>query len=571
MREVPSDAIQRNEPLLGEQRDLFDILWDAIEAMDTMGICFIPLDKLEMARNPALVERALRGKDGVTQDKIPEVLDTICPKTSTKSSPSFFRILSILVLCQRTGYIQKFIDLGVNDSFLPFPELRRRVRTTHSDNTERQSVEEVNNRKLKEIFRDKSHWGRNELETFETHQWRAISPFLYRKRNSIPHFVLNSKDVLPFTRTGPGDLAGNKTEVLDENDNILLSGGFGDVDLVEIHPSHHDFSAKWQGRGSSKDSFALKRLRSINENDFKMEVKAFRKYDFNIHQHFIPLLATIEIVREGAIDNRGWKYALLFPKAQGNLTNLWERNFNNNSLSSALPWMAKQCFGLAGAVSRLHREQDTYKEEDHPIYGRHGDIKAANILWFLDPEVEGPYPWHLVIADFGLTEFHRNVSISLQTANRVKKTVSYQAPEFDVRGARISRRSDIWALGCTFLEFVTCYIEGFQAVSEEFPSCRGERDSRIMNFYEDKFYRIINDGQEAIIKPGVKDWISRLRDHPRCTPFLESFIDFIEEHMFQIVPKSRPTADEVVKKLEEFVKHGLRDRSFMEGNQRTDS
>lgn len=293
--------------------------------------------------------------------------------------------------------------------------------------------------------------------------------------------------------------------------------------------------------------FALKCLKSSSWGEFKLEVDALTKHNYSIDEHMIPLLATIQKEEDNVV-----KYYLLFPKANGDLRYFWRTEFSENSDGSLLRWMAEQCVGIANALSMLHRDQDNDKQDDHPIYGRHGDIKAANILWFSNAKAPGPAGWRLVLSDFGLARFHRAISISAQTASKLKKTLTYQAPEFDILGAKVSRKSDIWALGCTFLEFVTCYIQGYQAVEEDFPSRRGEDDKNRIS--EDRFYRTTDDKKWAELKPGVRDWIEELRQHEKCTTYLRDLLNFIETKMFCIARNQRPAAVEVVQELESLLK-----------------
>ncbi|KAI0844638.1 kinase-like protein [Daldinia vernicosa] len=500
---------------------------------------FIPFDKLDLARNPRLVEQALR-EDDASRDEILKWVDKICTNQPEGSEGLFFRTFAILVLCENARCIGRFIDQHIDDSYLPLPKVERNENgiTILRENNGRKISEET----LKYLFQDRKEWKQGNLDNFAAYQWWAIAPFFYRPENIIPHYILEASDVLPFTeKTNHVEV---EVESLDPDvKEVVLQGGFGDVFLVKIHPSHYHFCNQPYIDGSH--SFALKRLKSLNYNDFKLEVDALSKYNYGIDKHLIPLLATIEKESEAG------KYYLLFPKANGDLRYFWKTQLNKNpDRISIVRWMAEQCLGIAKALSMLHKDQDTDRGEDYPIYGRHGDIKAGNILWFSKPGIAGPSGWRLVLSDFGLMRFHRAISISAQTASKLKKTLTYQAPEFDIKGEKISRKSDIWALGCTYLEFITCYLLGYEAVEEEFPSCRGEDDKNLPGVSEDKFYRTTADGKSAELKPGVRNWISDLRNNPQCTQYFHEFLDLIEGGMLRIGRDRRLPAAEVAKKLE---------------------
>ncbi|OTA95594.1 hypothetical protein M434DRAFT_393646, partial [Hypoxylon sp. CO27-5] len=527
-------------------KTLYNTLWEAaIYCSQDGNKRFIPFDVLQLARDRRLVQETLQQKKlGFPKADIPRVLDAICSSQNPESRSSFFRVFSVLVLCKNTGYITKFVDEGIDDSYLPLPFIRRNgdgitiVRHKHEIN--RPSVPE---NVLRDIFKDSDDWDHGNLSNFNTRQWWTIAPFFGHEDNTIPHYVLESGDVLPFTekkREMPpkiGDVQEGEDPLDDET--LLKEGGFGEVSIVKIHPSHYDFGKQPYTDGSH--GFALKRLKSPNTNDFNLEVGALSKYNQGIDKHLIPLLATIEKEDETS------KYYLLFPEANGDLHFFWKNHFNKPTDESLLRWMAEQCLGITRALSMLHQDQDTHKNDDYPIYGRHGDIKAANILWFAEAGATGPSGWQLVLSDFGLMRFHRLMSRSIQTARNLQKTITYQAPEFDI--AKISRKSDIWALGCTFLEFITCYIFGYDAVNKDLPSRRGEYDERL-KFDADKFYRTIDGNKKAELKPVVRDWISGLHSDPKCSQYIHEFLNYIENSMLCIERDKRPTASEVAQSLE---------------------
>ncbi|KAI8958128.1 kinase-like protein [Daldinia sp. FL1419] len=538
-RKRHASANSLNKLSTNKTEELYSALWKSKIYTINKDTCFIPSDKLELAKNPRLVEQCLREYEA-SQDEISALRERICQIHSQGNEKSFFRIFSILVLCENPRCIGRFIEQNVDDSYLPLPNLERRGDNIliFRDNNGKKISEE----KLRYIFRDRRDWKQGNLDSFTTYQWCAIAPFFYRPDNIIPHYILEASDVLPFTEKRNHIEA--DIESLDPDvKEVVLHGGFGDVFIVKLHPSHYYFCNQPYSDGSH--SFALKRLKSPSHSDFKLEVDALRKYNYGIDKHLIPLLATIE--KEG----EAGKYYLLFPKANGDLRYFWKTQFNKNTDKAPLVrWMVEQCLGIANALSILHKDQDHDKGEDYPIYGRHGDIKAGNILWFSKEGISGPAGWRLVLSDFGLMRFHRAISISAQTASKLKKTLTYQAPEFDITKAKISRKSDIWALGCTYLEFVTCYLSGFEAVEEEFPSCRGEEDKNLPGVSEDKFYRMTADGTSAELKPGVQQWISDLHSNPRCSQYFHDFLDLIEKGMLQIKLDKRLSAAEVAKSLE---------------------
>lgn len=132
------------------------------------------------------------------------------------------------------------------------------------------------------------------------------------------------------------------------------------------------------------------------------------------------------------------------------------------------------------------------------------------------------------------------------------RTKTYQAPEFDVPGSKISRSSDIFSLGCAFLEFATWFVEGFNSVDVEFVDARMEEDPHNPAFKLDTFFKVVEDAsgnKTPVIKPKVTGWIQRLRTHGNCTQFIADFLDLVEDHMLEPDPKKRFESDRVVKRL----------------------
>ncbi|TDZ33803.1 CTD kinase subunit alpha [Colletotrichum spinosum] len=101
--------------------------------------------------------------------------------------------------------------------------------------------------------------------------------------------------------------------------------------------------------------------------------------------------------------------------------------------------------------------------DGNKAYGRHGDIKAENILWFED--VHDRYG-KLVISDFGLGVFNSKHSRSNIPNDHIPQTPTYRPPESEIKEATVSRKWDIWTLGCVYAEFVTWMLGGGQQVDD---------------------------------------------------------------------------------------------------------
>ncbi|KAH8901705.1 kinase-like protein, partial [Thozetella sp. PMI_491] len=176
-------------------------------------------------------------------------------------------------------------------------------------------------------------------------------------------------------------------------------------------------------------------------------------------------------------------------------------------------------------------------------FGRHGDIKPENILWFHEKGQN-----RLVITDFGLTRYHSFRSKSNNPYENLEGlTPTYRPPEVDLKMS-ISPRYDVWALGCVFIQFLSWYLLGDFKTHNTFATDRLTEDESLASYVqEDKFFNVLvretNRESYAVVKPSVKKWIQRLHSHENCPGFVHDFLSLIEEHLLIIDPKERWACD----------------------------
>jgi len=281
--------------------------------------------------------------------------------------------------------------------------------------------------------------------------------------------------------------------------------------------------------------------------DFLAEVYVWKLFNGKGEDklHISPLLCTFEKMD----DDGKIQYFLLFPWASGDLKHFWANNSSTDGRFT-LCWMSEQCWRLAEALSVIHQDQkkDPTKPGDNkePLYGRHGDIKPGNILWFAE-YVGCDNAGTLVLADFGIAKCHRLLTKSMSNPLTTKYSTTYMSPEFSVSGHNIGRKSDIWGLACTYIEFVTWYLRGGQAGNDEFAEFRDETHPVHKNVSQDTYFSVTEKG--AIVKPKVAKWIESLHRDDRCSRFLHDFLFFIQESMLIVDPLERATANYVSEKL----------------------
>jgi serine/threonine protein kinase len=250
--------------------------------------------------------------------------------------------------------------------------------------------------------------------------------------------------------------------------------------------------------------FAVKKLFSTNEAEWKSEIEILKKFSANPNIHLISLLATFE--QSGHVH-------LFFPWADADLQTFWK-----SIKSTPIPglktarWVARQCLGIASGIVAIHKHLSTKTQSSRTgegnsaeevkkdnLYGRHGDIKPRNILWFQDGPDEDDMGT-LVITDFGIAELNSKNSRSNKPNRYIKFSPTYCAPEAHVPGGEICRSYDVWTLGCLYLEFVTWLLGGWKLVLEfarvrQTPEKGSPRDEAKL----DRFFELeIGDGNKVI-------------------------------------------------------------------------
>lgn len=259
-----------------------------------------------------------------------------------------------------------------------------------------------------------------------------------------------------------------------------------------------------------------------------------------------PLLCTWEQRDEqGSVH-----YCLLFPCASGDL-----RDLLSDRRDPSLPesWLIHQCWRLAETLSFIHHDSEENgiggDGDPEELFGRHGDIKPENILWF-NNHTGCDRSGTLVLADFGVSKAHRAQTKSQSNNWTTKNSPTYRAPEYDLKGHKIGRKADIWALGCTWLEFATWYLEGPESVNHDFPEFRAKTDAGGLN--EDTFFSASADRMSADVKPEVIEWVNRLRRARNCTNFFSEFLVYIKTKMLVVNERSRAPACDVATKMKSF-------------------
>lgn len=340
----------------------------------------------------------------------------------------------------------------------------------------------------------------------------------------------------------------------------LGEGNYGRVFRVRVEPGHHRFDA------DQSKLYALK--------VFKKDVESSEEGLINEARVLRKLVSRGQnLILYRAIWTHNSRLYMLFDLAEGSLKERLSkprtaiRNWSEeNGFALTLIRLLR---GIAQGVRHIHRSarlQETHDtrgsdylaepEQNRAWTGYHHDLKPANILYLQDDQ--GQEVWK--ISDFGTARLSKVAGSG--TGDRSIGTTSdrgdqvYKSPDYRMK-ASSSRPSDIWSLGCIFLEVL---LWAFHLAKLD-PKVEGSfEQKRLINSgvspertetphiprfwyqYED------NQGREVIeLRPVVKGHLDRLKEHCKWTVF--SDLVHIAHRMLNIRTENRPEASEVVEHL----------------------
>ncbi|KAL0942083.1 protein kinase domain-containing protein [Colletotrichum truncatum] len=454
------------------------------------------------------------------------------------SGPSV-KLLAVLIgLDKVDDFAQHMLVDGMRDSCLP-------LRKDTADGKQILTCQKHGNHKTINSYR------RSDCrERFLHWAYSVTAPLIKWESSRHSHYVLDTGDILPMDiidKVDEGDSTSSQTETAPKSSSGNTYGGFSEVYKVKIHDGHWDFGD--HGIRHPQGFFALKKLTSHKRNNFNLELSSLLFTGNNYQKkHLIQLLATFEVVNLASSELT--TYYFLFDWAEGSLTKFWQNNPTLVRNKEHCLWMSKQFYEISEALQCVHNDRAPTlryledRQSNEALYGRHGDIKPDNFLWFKDASSS---PGLLVLSDFGLGRLHTQVSRSAQDPKYLERSASYRSPEFDLQTGLVSPRSDIFSLGCVFLEYVTWFLLGFDVVEQEFPEKRMEID--IYTFKSDTFFSIRN--HRPYLKAAVSEWIQQLQNSADCSWYLFDLLDVIKHKMLDPNSSTRMPANQLTKRMNE--------------------
>ncbi|KAL8365344.1 hypothetical protein RB595_004244 [Gaeumannomyces hyphopodioides] len=333
-------------------------------------------------------------------------------------------------------------------------------------------------------------WDERAIDEFcEIYQWRFLAPVF----DGVQFYnMFAEKAVMPFWSSG----------------DIVKHGPFSSVEKRQAHRAHLPRDMMLPGGSSGHPWVAvkvLKRDQFTNTEDFeqavRLEAKVLNVMSLLRHHH---LIRTIACYRKGPSE------CFVFPWADhGNLRDYWGKsnlvaNRKKRLAADYLWWVFLQLRGLAEAITQLHGR-----------IIRHGDLKPENILCFHDSAENQPDDTcRLVIADAGLAKVNYQITQLRTKASLGPKggTLMYEPPEAEVgSGAPMSRRYDVWSMGCICLEFLIWLVDGGEGLKDLLDDL-----GQAGRFYEPHWSKTQRRTTGAGRQKEVDNRIDSLRAHPFC-------------------------------------------------------
>lgn len=469
-------------------------------------------------------------------------------------------LFGILAYMKKGGEVWALIEEGISDADLPFERCQGEA---DPFSLRRKSGEKV-----------LQQWERKERETFSREQWCMLAPVFEDKK----HHVLHKNTVLPFITIDSGR----------GEQGSLSGGGYSEVFTTRIHNAHHMFSDYWTAEVSYSTTLAIfyitkiwikdphlkvaiKRLFTKKRDDFENEQSILIQLGNKTipHPHLVKLLATYECNGD---------FFLIFPCANCNLRNYWEERPTPQFDQEVVSWSLDQMRGIAQALNTVHNFKVTHPrtadvndrtppvEQGEELFGRHGDIKPENIIWYERiPKHDNGGRGFLQITDFGLGRFHGRDSRTGDWTLATAGSMTYEPPDCILR--RPARRAyDLWSLGCLYIEFATWLLKGNEEI-EGFSDRRGRQSSIDPHFNDDHFFTIIKDESDqpydATVREGVREWVNDLHNDQRCSKFIHDLLDLVMEDLLVIEATHRAEASSLCTSFNEFLSKSKEDKDYL--------
>ncbi|KAH8879922.1 hypothetical protein GQ53DRAFT_813627 [Thozetella sp. PMI_491] len=411
---------------------------------------------------------------------------------TAKICQSYQQIFAILLMIRQEQHIVDFMANNADDLVLPLKFEQHKGQPGAKSLSQEDFWLSVNGMR------------RTDWKMFIDRQRTYLVPFFaFNTDGDTLHYTFDKNCNIPINDIVPNSRVSTGSALISVHTIDPIDGGHSTVSKIKLDPRCDGFGTfqfqhkeRWYARKTLKQK--------VSRRDFISEIYFWKIWNEKGRGRLAisPMLCSWEKKNEhGDVE-----YCLLFPWASGDLRSLWEQHPRRPPHFTE-GWLLSQSKKLADTLSFIHHDsedpQDGSKTNVEDLYGRHGDIKPENILWFAN-HVGCDEVGTFLFSDFGVARTH--------------------PPEYTLEGHKIGRKADIWALGCTWIEFVTWFLRGSMSANYEFPSRRGKTDPNDGVMSEDAYFIVVpGDKKTAVVKQERRAmWLLNLGSSSAITPPLPS-------------------------------------------------
>lgn len=203
------------------------------------------------------------------------------------------------------------------------------------------------------------------------------------------------------------------------------------------------------------------------------------------------------------------------------------------------------------------RAIQSYPRAIRPDFAIHGHIDLDTIICYGEPEILEQCV--LVISHFPRSISQPSSGSHAPLDSPTVRSPTYRPPEWDLEGGCVSESSDIWSLGCAYLEFITWLLGGKDLLSK-FQDAR--QSPYLDGTLTDKFYTFMSSKDEkgyvlrvnsevtevnptcpcGITHADQNQWMRMLRRHHACSDAIHQILDMIEGQMLLVLPPNRSSS-----------------------------
>lgn len=269
----------------------------------------------------------------------------------------------------------------------------------------------------------------------------------------------------------------------------LGRGGQAIVDAVEITQGYH------KGKVMARKLLRIPRLRYHSQRILRSALDEVQLLKQLTHPHVISIAFTYEELNaQGRIICFGIGMSIVadqtlaeyLEEQEHKLEDLQQNESERETLLEHIRGRMGKWYGcLARGLAYIHAQRI-----------RHKDIKPANIL--IKDE-------NILYTDFGLSKQFQDEITTMTDGTSGLKTPKYCAPEVAAEHPR-GRPSDIWSLGCVFLEMTTIFADSSMS---EYEALRVSAGSPAYHLHSDLNLRLILSLGERLLLSELQwpaDW-----------------------------------------------------------------